>query len=104
MTPRTSTPSRATTCRRPRSWPEFVFDAAELQYPARLNCAAELLDRRGRRAGSGDRVGVLALPTGALDLRASSSTRANRIAHVLVDDLRPRARATACCCAARTPR
>jgi len=26
-------------------WPEFLFNLPELQYPAMLNCAAELLDR-----------------------------------------------------------
>ena len=30
----------------PRSqWPEFLFELPELKYPARLNCAAELLDK-----------------------------------------------------------
>ena len=38
-------------------WPEFLFDLPELQYPERLNCVTELLDRwvdggpgRSRRA------------------------------------------------------
>jgi 2-aminobenzoate-CoA ligase len=26
-------------------WPDLVFDLPGLQYPARLNCVAELLDR-----------------------------------------------------------
>ena len=26
------------------SWPELVFELPELRYPARLNCAVELLD------------------------------------------------------------
>jgi hypothetical protein len=35
-------------------WPEFRFDLPELQYPERLNAAAELLDRWVER-GEGDR-------------------------------------------------
>ena len=26
-------------------WPEFIYELPELQFPGRLNCAAELLDR-----------------------------------------------------------
>jgi 2-aminobenzoate-CoA ligase len=36
-------------------WPEFRFDLPELQYPERLNAAAELLDawvERARAAGA----------------------------------------------------
>ena len=29
----------------PEALPEFVFDLPELQFPPRLNCAAQLLDR-----------------------------------------------------------
>ena len=29
----------------PEAMPELVFDLPELQFPTRLNCAAELLDR-----------------------------------------------------------
>jgi 2-aminobenzoate-CoA ligase len=35
-------------------WPEFSFDLPELQYPKRLNCATELLDRMVER-GLGER-------------------------------------------------
>ena len=37
----------------PEQWPEFVFDLPELSYPARLNCAAELLDATAERLGAG---------------------------------------------------
>jgi 2-aminobenzoate-CoA ligase len=32
-------------------WPELIFDLTELRYPARLNCAEELLDRTVSRLG-----------------------------------------------------
>ena len=56
----------------------------ELAYPARLNCAAELLDRMVEQ-GSGDRC-ALRWPGGTWTYRELLET-ANRIAHVLVDDL-----------------
>jgi 2-aminobenzoate-CoA ligase len=37
----------------PAQWPEFRFDLPELQYPERLNCAAELLDVTAAREGAG---------------------------------------------------
>jgi hypothetical protein len=46
-----SIPLPATTCRRPRQQPEFLFDLPELKFPERMNCATELLDRP-RRAGA----------------------------------------------------
>ena len=30
----------------PGQWPEFLFERPELQFPAQLNCATELLDKR----------------------------------------------------------
>jgi 2-aminobenzoate-CoA ligase len=33
-------------------WPEFIYDLPQLQYPERLNCAAELLDATAARAGA----------------------------------------------------
>ncbi|HEY0557862.1 MAG TPA: AMP-binding protein, partial [Thermoanaerobaculia bacterium] len=56
----------------------------ELAYPGRLNAAAELLDRR-IAAGDGDRT-VFHFPGGTWTYRQLFET-ANRIAHVLVDDL-----------------
>ncbi len=39
-------------------WPEFLFTLPELQYPERLNCAAELLDAAVAR-GLGDRTAIV---------------------------------------------
>ena len=36
------------------AWPELLFEIPELQYPARMNCGVELLDRAVER-GWGDR-------------------------------------------------
>lgn len=68
----------------PGEWPEFRFDLPELQYPPRLNSAAELLDGAGTRGwdartaliGSRERLSYA-------QLRA----RVDRIAHVLREDL-----------------
>lgn len=66
-------------------WPDFLLpEGSVFDYPERLNCAAALLDRMVD-AGHGDRP-VIHTADGAwtyADLRA----RADRIAHVLVDDL-----------------
>jgi len=67
------------------AWPEFLFDLPELSYPARMNCAAVLLDEALAR-GFGPRVAILA-PDGTRWTYAELTARANRIAHVLVDDL-----------------
>ncbi len=73
----------------PRSqWPELVFERPELQYPPRLNCAAELLDKMVA-AGHGERPALWA----PVDGRPVCCTyrqllaRANRIARVLTEDL-----------------
>ena len=65
-------------------WPDLRFDLPELQYPARLNCATELLDKPVTR-GHGHRVA----------LRSSDGectytqlfTQANRLANVLVREM-----------------
>ena len=70
-------------------WPELIFELPELQYPKRLNCAAELLDKMVA-GGHGERTVIRTL----IDGRAYSCTyrqllhRANRIARVLTEDLR----------------
>jgi len=69
----------------PEAWPEFVFDLPELRYPERMNCATELLDRAIVR-GWGGRTAIRA-PDGLHWTYAELDTIANRIAHVLVDDL-----------------
>ncbi len=70
-------------------WPKLVFNLPELQYPKRLNCAAELLDKMA--AGiHGERSVIHTLEDG----KAYSCTyrallaRANQIAHVLTEDLK----------------
>jgi len=66
-------------------WPVRDWSAVpELDYPVRLNCAAELLDRAIDR-GDGERVALRSL-TERWTYRELLE-RANRIAHVLVDDL-----------------
>jgi 2-aminobenzoate-CoA ligase len=73
----------------PRSeWPELVFTRPELQYPERLNCAAELLDRMVA-AGHGERPALWAPVDGkpvACTYRQLLA-RANRIARALREDL-----------------
>ena len=66
-------------------WPELRFDLPELQYPERLNCAVELLDRMVAN-GHGERI-ALRTPEGACTYRQLLA-RANRIAHVLRDDMK----------------
>jgi 2-aminobenzoate-CoA ligase len=65
--------------------PEFVFDLPELQLPARLNCAAELLDARVR-AGDGARR-CLVGADGQAWTYAELQAQVNRIARVLVEDM-----------------
>jgi 2-aminobenzoate-CoA ligase len=66
-------------------WPELTFDLPELRYPDRLNAATALLDDVIAQHG-GDRpcLHQPGLPTWSYDELLAA---ANRIAHVLVDDL-----------------
>ena len=66
----------------PEAQPEFRFDLPELRFPARLNCATELLDRHVKE-GRGDRRCVSA-PGGPAWTYAELQRQADRIAHVLV--------------------
>jgi 2-aminobenzoate-CoA ligase len=65
-------------------WPELLFELPELKYPARLNCAAELLDKPVTR-GHGHRV-ALRTPDGDCTY-TQLFTQANRIANVLVREM-----------------
>ncbi len=65
-------------------WPEFLFTLPELQYPERLNCAAELLDATVAK-GLGARPAILT-PQRRLTYDELLA-EANRIANVLRDDL-----------------
>jgi 2-aminobenzoate-CoA ligase len=69
-------------------WPELIFELPQLKYPARLNCAAELLDK-AVSDGHGDRPVIHTEIDGQ---RYSCTyrqflTRANQIAHVLQRDM-----------------
>jgi len=68
----------------PAQQPDFLFDLPELQFPAQLNCATELLDRHVRE-GRGDRLCV----QGPKDRWAYRDLweRANQIANVLVNEM-----------------
>jgi 2-aminobenzoate-CoA ligase len=73
----------------PERMPAFVFDRPELQFPARLNAATELLDARVAR-GDGERACVLGTAPDGTPIRwsyADLQREANRIARVLTDDL-----------------
>ena len=68
----------------PAQQPDFLFDLPELQFPAQLNCATELLDRHVRE-GRGDRLCV----QGPKDRWTYGDLweRANQIANVLVNEM-----------------
>ncbi len=69
----------------PELWPEMDYSGLpELAYPDRMNCAADLLDVHVA-AGHGDRI-AFRFAGGTWTYRELFET-ANRIAHVLVDDL-----------------
>jgi len=69
----------------PRSqWPEFLFERPEFRYPARVNCATELLDKMVSR-GFGHRP-VIRAPEGGCTY-TELYAQANRIANVLVREM-----------------
>ncbi|MGV3635393.1 MAG: benzoate-CoA ligase family protein [Pseudorhodoplanes sp.] len=65
-------------------WPEFLFTLPELQYPDRLNCVTEFVDK-WVTSGQGDRIAIIS-PTETLTY-AQLAERINRIANVLTRDL-----------------
>jgi 2-aminobenzoate-CoA ligase len=69
-------------------WPEFRFDLPELNYPERLNCAAELLDVTAARDGA-DRPCLLS--STETWTYGETVRRTNQLARVLTEDfgLRP---------------
>ena len=69
----------------PQLLPEFRFDLPELQFPARINCATELLDRRVALGQGGRR--CITGADGKTWTYADVQAQANRIAQVLVDEL-----------------
>jgi 2-aminobenzoate-CoA ligase len=68
----------------PDQWPELLFDRPELQFPARLNCVAELLDAHVS-AGHGDHLAVQG--EGVHWTFADLQARVNRIANELVQGM-----------------
>ena len=69
-------------------WPEFRFDLPELNYPERLNCAAELLDGTAARDGAERPCLLSATETWTY---GETVRRTNQLAQVLTEDfgLRP---------------
>jgi len=65
-------------------WPEFLLERPEFRYPARMNCATELLDKMVSR-GFGHRP-VIRAPEGGCTY-TELYAQANRIANVLVRDM-----------------
>ncbi len=65
-------------------WPEFRFELPELEYPDRMNCAAVLIDEAVAE-GHGDRV-ALSSASDTWSYRQLLE-RANRVAHVLQEDM-----------------
>jgi 2-aminobenzoate-CoA ligase len=64
-------------------WPEFLLARPEFRYPARLNCATELLDKWVRRAGHRR---VIRAPDGCCSY-TELYAQANRIANVLTREM-----------------
>ncbi|QGZ63226.1 AMP-binding protein [Paraburkholderia acidisoli] len=69
-------------------WPVMLLDNPDVAYPARMNCAAELLDR-AIASGHGDRPAVWSEIDGAPHATTYAELLAlvNRSAHVLVDEM-----------------
>jgi 2-aminobenzoate-CoA ligase len=65
------------------TWPEFVFDLPDVQYPDRLNSAVELLDRVIEQHG-GERPCLLS-PQGERWTYDELLTRSSQVANVLVE-------------------
>ncbi|MGF6773554.1 2-aminobenzoate-CoA ligase [Paraburkholderia sp. GAS199] len=69
-------------------WPVFLLDNPDVAYPARFNCATELLDR-SIEAGHGERPAVWSEVDGKAHATSYRELLAlvNRSAHVLVDEM-----------------
>jgi 2-aminobenzoate-CoA ligase len=68
----------------PEQQPQYLFELPSLQFPERLNCAAELLDRHIEE-GRGGRIAIRA--PGTAWTYAELQEKAHRIANVLVHDM-----------------
>ncbi|WP_322042033.1 AMP-binding protein [Paraburkholderia sp. J67] len=69
-------------------WPVLLLDNPDVAYPARLNCAAELLDR-AIESGHGHRPAIWSEVDGKPEATTYAQLRAlvDRSAHVLVEDM-----------------
>ncbi|MBL8116727.1 MAG: AMP-binding protein [Anaerolineae bacterium] len=65
-------------------WPEMIFEIPEVQYPERINCGAELLDKHVQK-GWGNRP-VIHNYTGVISY-AEMLKQVNQIAQVLTEDM-----------------
>ncbi len=65
-------------------WPELIFEIPEVQYPDRINCAVELLDKHVAN-GWGDHP-VIHNTNGTITY-AQMLEQVDRVAHVLTDDM-----------------
>ncbi len=65
-------------------WPELLFERPELQFPQRLNCATAILERQA--LGPGGSRPALLTPEATWSYR-DLLQQANRIAHVLAEDM-----------------
>lgn len=65
-------------------WPELIFSLPELQYPERLNCVSELLDKMCA-AGYADKPAIRSMNETWTYVQLL--TAVNRIAHVLMEDM-----------------
>lgn len=65
-------------------WPEMLFELPELQYPERLNCVTELLDKR--ITGDFGDAPAIRTPDGVTTY-AELARQVNRIVHVLTEDM-----------------
>ena len=70
-------------------WPEFLLDGPDVAYPKRMNCAVELVDAMVER-GHGERVALRWSQEGkpAAMTYGELAALTNRIAHVLVEDMK----------------
>src|SRR5579863_3996190 len=65
-------------------WPDLIFTIPEVQYPDRVNCIAELLDRHVR-GGLGDHPAIYS-EQGTLTY-AQLQEQVDKVAHVLTHDM-----------------
>lgn len=65
-------------------WPELIFSLPELEYPERLNCVVELLDKMCA-AGCADKIAIRTYSENWTYARLLQSV--NQIAHVLTQDM-----------------